>query len=338
MCRGSSSIVSDAWCLAGRESSRTEAQHSVANRLGRRRSTPWRIVSNDSGRSVANRLRNDAWCSSVLRDDSPRPNSPTPRRFTEGPNRQLRDDSLSRPVEIRQLERAETRRQQRSAVAGGFSTLPHPLTTMKRMGPDTNQAMSDPLGQHVSQSIGDRSQPYVTGPWWCPVCDTPTPHRYRAGRQKVYCSNACRQKAYRWRRAHGVRFFATAAIPAERADGRALRHALRDTRDPVAFLRAPRGREVTVCGTFSRPARNQLVRHTRFLPGSINSCQSCVRNVGVVLETFVDAPEFTFNTPEFWAHVGQPSNIASLEPPRRSPPPPLPTERPLWRTGTSRAV
>ena len=219
----------------------------------------------------------------------------------------------------------------------GASGLPHPWTTMMRMGPDSCRTMSDQLDPSCSQFIADRCPPFITGPWWCPVCDTPTPHRYRAGRQKVYCSNACRQRAYRWRRAHGVRLFATAAIPAERADGRALRHALRDPRDPVALLRAPRGREVTVCGTFSRPARNQKVRHTRFLPGSINSCRSCVRNVGVDLDTFVDAAEFTFNTPEFWAHVTQPNNIAPLERPHRPPPPPPPTQHPLWRTAAPRA-
>ena len=204
---------------------------------------------------------------------------------------------------------------------------------MMHMDPDSNRTLSDQLEPSCSQLIADRCPPFITGAWWCPVCDTPTPHRYRAGRQKVYCTNACRQKAYRWRRAHGVRLFATAVIPAERADGRALR----DPRDPVARLRAPRGRAVTVCGTFSRPARNQNARHTRFLPGSINSCQSCVRNIGVDLDTFVDAPEFTFNTPEFWAHVSQRTDIAPLERPRRSPPPPHPGQRPLWRTGAPRA-
>jgi hypothetical protein len=212
---------------------------------------------------------------------------------------------------------------------------------MMRMHPHPNQAMSDQLDQldqPMSESVGDPCHPSITGPWWCPVCDAPTPHRYRAGRQKVYCTNACRQKAYRWRRAHGVRLFATADNPAERADGRVLRHALRDRRDPVAILRAPRGREVTVCGTFATPAHNQQVRHSRFLPASTSSCQSCVQNVGVDLATFNDAPAFTFNTPEFWAHVSQPSNnIAPLDRPRRSPPP-LPHQRPLWRATTPRAA
>jgi hypothetical protein len=44
------------------------------------------------------------------------------------------------------------------------------------------------------------------GPWWeafaCPVCGRETTwHRPHGGRYKRYCSNACRQKAYRERKA-----------------------------------------------------------------------------------------------------------------------------------------
>ncbi len=175
-------------------------------------------------------------------------------------------------------------------------------------------------------------------PGSCPVCDTPTPHQYRAGRQKVYCTNACRQRAYRWRRAHGVRLFATASSPVERAHNRWLHHALRDPRDPVAAMQTRRGREVTVCGTYARPARSQRARHTRFLPNSPGSCQSCIRNIGIDLDTFIEAPEFTFNTPEFWEHVRQTSNIATVERTPRPQPPPRPTHRPLWRIETQHAA
>ncbi|HUF96645.1 MAG TPA: hypothetical protein VMM60_00865 [Ilumatobacter sp.] len=129
-----------------------------------------------------------------------------------------------------------------------------------------------------------------------------------------------------------MRLFVTADIVAERADGQARRHALRDPRDPVAILRAPRGREVTVCGTFAIPAQHDKARHTRFLPGSINSCQSCVRNVGVDVDTFVEAPEFTFDTPEFWAHVKLTAVATPRERAPRPLPPPLPDQRPRWRT------
>ncbi len=190
----------------------------------------------------------------------------------------------------------------------------------------------------LADFMSDSSQTDITGPWWCPVCETPTPHRYRAGRQKVYCTNACRQKAYRWRRAHAVRLFATADSPAERAENRWLRHALRDPRDPVANLQTPRGREVTVCGTFARPARNQRVRHARFLPASTNACKSCIQNIGIDPNTFLDAPEFTFNTPEFWAHVEQTANVTQLQRAPRPSPPSRPSQRPHWPTTTPHAA
>src|SRR5688572_25139960 len=44
----------------------------------------------------------------------------------------------------------------------------------------------------------------VIADWNCPVCGTHTPRTYRPGRPPVYCTNACRQKAYRYRRDHGI--------------------------------------------------------------------------------------------------------------------------------------
>ena len=41
--------------------------------------------------------------------------------------------------------------------------------------------------------------------WWCPVCDRAAHRIHRPGRPRIYCSNACRQRAYRYRRAHGLR-------------------------------------------------------------------------------------------------------------------------------------
>src|SRR5687768_11507099 len=40
----------------------------------------------------------------------------------------------------------------------------------------------------------------IVAEWYCPVCDAPAHRTHQAGRPRVYCTNACRQRAYRWRR------------------------------------------------------------------------------------------------------------------------------------------
>lgn len=118
------------------------------------------------------------------------------------------------------------------------------------------------------------------GEWSCPVCRTPTPHEFRAGRKRVYCTNACRQKAYRWRRDHGVRLLATPWTPARRSDGHRL-HAARPPADPAAAPRDQYGRQVAVCGAFARPAPAPLHGgHDEFVPGARQSCRSCTQLIG----------------------------------------------------------
>ncbi len=119
----------------------------------------------------------------------------------------------------------------------------------------------------------------VIGQHPCPVCDTIVLHVYRAGRGKIYCTNACRQRAYRWRRAHGVRVRVQFTGPAERSVGY-RRHALRDARDPVARIRDRRRREVTVCGVFASPIRDLRGSHDRFVPELPWSCDSCTALIG----------------------------------------------------------
>lgn len=114
----------------------------------------------------------------------------------------------------------------------------------------------------------------VVGHHDCPTCGAAVAEVYRPGRGRLYCTNACRQRAYRWRRAHGVRMFVERDGAAERLFND-RRHALRDARDPVARLRDRRQREVTVCGTFGRPVRTQRVTHDRFVPEHPWSCASC---------------------------------------------------------------
>lgn len=120
-------------------------------------------------------------------------------------------------------------------------------------------------------AVGD-----IVGEHPCPTCSRRVPQVYRPGRGRLYCTNACRQRAYRWRRAHGVRRFVARDGAAERVFN-SRRHALRDPRDPVAAVRDRRGRETTVCGAFGRPVRDQRVTHDRFVPEHPWSCQSCAR-------------------------------------------------------------
>lgn len=114
----------------------------------------------------------------------------------------------------------------------------------------------------------------VVGEHACPVCDRTVVEVHRPGRGRIYCTNACRQRAYRWRRAHGIRRFVERDGPAERLHSY-RGHALRDPRDPVSRLRDRRARETTVCGVFARPIRDRRVTHDRFVPELWASCQSC---------------------------------------------------------------
>src|SRR5262245_30280888 len=117
----------------------------------------------------------------------------------------------------------------------------------------------------------------VVEPWWCPVCDAPAHRTRRPGRPKLYCSNACRQRAYRWRRDHHAR---TVARPYHPADGAFVsfgrRHALRTGRDFVAGLTDRRRRQPTICGVLARPTRLLPgVTHSKFVPVSSNACRTC---------------------------------------------------------------
>lgn len=117
--------------------------------------------------------------------------------------------------------------------------------------------------------IGD-----VVGTHSCPTCGSDVTNYFRPGRGRLYCSNACRQRAYRWRRAHGVRTIVERDGPSERLVND-RRHAVRNDRDPVAKLRDRRERETTACGVFARPIRGQRVTHDRFVPEHPWSCKAC---------------------------------------------------------------
>lgn len=147
----------------------------------------------------------------------------------------------------------------------GSDRMSHPSRMMRRMSMAQVPMLPFCGPDHVHVDI-----------WTCPVCDARIVHAVRPGRRRVYCTNACRQRAYRWRRQNQVFTTHTNARPTERALGRSgVRHALRTDRDFVAGRSYGRQREeVTVCGVLARPSRSPRVAHYRFTPG-LWTCESC---------------------------------------------------------------
>lgn len=115
--------------------------------------------------------------------------------------------------------------------------------------------------------------------WPCLACDRVIPIVHRPGRPRLYCTHACRQRAYRWRRDHQARTAATAEHPAAGAYARShvpLRnHALRTQRDPISRRNDSRHREVTVCGVLARPNRFGQLGRTFRPDASERTCQVC---------------------------------------------------------------
>jgi len=120
----------------------------------------------------------------------------------------------------------------------------------------------------------------IVADWHCPVCGTYTPRVRRPGRPAVYCSNACRQKAYRYRCRHGIRLLSGDRQPSHRGRGARVIHLLRPERDPVAGLRRGDQSCVSLCGAFIRPATD----HAHLLPDfpfdAVDACYSCIALTG----------------------------------------------------------
>jgi hypothetical protein len=127
--------------------------------------------------------------------------------------------------------------------------------------------------------------------WFCPVCDAPAHRTRRPGRPKLYCSNACRQRAYRWRRDHHARLVARPCHPAAGAFVPFGRwHALRSDRDFVGRESDLRNRFPTICGAFARPARLMKQRtHHQFVPVGTDACRSCAALVAPPLDPLAPA-------------------------------------------------
>jgi hypothetical protein len=111
------------------------------------------------------------------------------------------------------------------------------------------------------------------------VCGTVVMHEYRPGRKRVYCSNACKMRAYRWRCREGIRLRATPWTPAERSEYRKT-HAVRPTADFVGGRGDALGREVAVCGAFARRVDHERRSHYEFTPGKPRACRSCTQLIG----------------------------------------------------------
>lgn len=126
-------------------------------------------------------------------------------------------------------------------------------------------------------------------PWSCPVCNVDVPHPFGPGRKRVYCTPACKQRAYRWRRRHGVRKLATPWLPAERS-GLLTTHAVRPAADFVGHRADEHGRHAAVCGAFARRVDSALASHTEFVPGGRRACHSCTRLIGADPAWAVDYP------------------------------------------------
>jgi hypothetical protein len=151
--------------------------------------------------------------------------------------------------------------------------------------PTIEWALSPAATRRLFTEQGPRSE--LRACWLCPVCNVPVHRLPRAGRQRVYCTNACRQRAYRLRRASrrslptpvGPRAAET-TLP-ERAASRDCVHAIRGFRDVLTGRRDSTGRGITACGTFARMSIDAPGRfgHTEFrpaLPGTNGTtCRRC---------------------------------------------------------------
>lgn len=125
--------------------------------------------------------------------------------------------------------------------------------------------------------------------WHCPVCGDEVHHEFGPGRKRVYCTAACKQRAYRWRRQNGVRLLATPWQPAQRS-GFTTAHAVRPAADFVGEQHDERGRHVAICGAFARRDTSPFQSHTEFVPGGGRSCRSCIQLIGADPSWAVDYP------------------------------------------------
>jgi predicted nucleic acid-binding Zn ribbon protein len=120
----------------------------------------------------------------------------------------------------------------------------------------------------------------IIADWHCPVCGTHTPRTTRPGRPRVYCTNSCRQRAYRFRRARNIRLRRGDGQPTERGRGADVRHILRPPSDPLHDRRTSRRQKVSLCGAFVQPAHDHPDLRTAFVVDEPDACYRCLLLTG----------------------------------------------------------
>lgn len=129
----------------------------------------------------------------------------------------------------------------------------------------------------------------VTAIWTCPVCDASVPRLRRAGRHRVYCTNACRQRAYRLRcKSRQQHPMSSHRDPRPiRATTRDRVHAVREFGDVSSGRRDSTGRGITACGAFGRMSIDTPKRFSHLRFASIEGlpdprrCRRCLQLSGV---------------------------------------------------------
>ena len=147
------------------------------------------------------------------------------------------------------------------------------------------------LTDTARQRMRESSFPHTrtTAIWTCPVCNASVPRLPRAGRHRVYCTNACRQRAYRLRcKSRQQHPMAAHRDPRPiRATTRDRVHAIREYSDVSSGRRDSIGRGVTACGAFGRMSIDTPTRfgHLRFVSTegipSPNRCRRCEQLSGI---------------------------------------------------------
>ena len=120
----------------------------------------------------------------------------------------------------------------------------------------------------------------IIADWCCPCCGAYTPRVQRPGRPRVYCSNACRQKMYRFRCRHGIRLRYGDGQPAHRAAGALVTHLVRPAADPVGHRRTAQRKAVSLCGAFVRPITDQPHVRPEFRFDDVRACFTCLDLTG----------------------------------------------------------
>jgi hypothetical protein len=155
--------------------------------------------------------------------------------------------------------------------------LPHP----SRIIPDMDEHDEFPPIHRGGLLMGLIDVGTVVDRWDCPSCDRTIDVIHRPGRPRLYCSQACRQRAYRWRRRNRAHTVGTRDTRPEGARARSYdrgTHALRAAADPLSQRRDRRDREVTVCGLLARPFRLGPYRPGVPFPFALphsSTCRTC---------------------------------------------------------------